>query len=146
MTAETVFVLHSRTWQYIHMPFSLGNALTFFDRAVGVLFTKSNRKTCSVYLDVKIINSNTIEDHIERVDDLLGILKHGSIAPKMKNCNCFTAEVKYLGHLIKPGKFEIDLFHTASVKEALPKRTKLELRVILRLRNVYRRIFDDSAK
>ena len=137
--SKTAFVTHSGTYQYIRMPFGLTNAPASFQRALDMILTNYKWKTCLVYLDDIIVFSNSIEEHIRHVDEILDCLKRSGITLKIKKCKFFTKSVEYLGHIIRPGRLEIDHAHTASLKEALPPKNKSELRSFLGLCNVYRR-------
>lgn len=142
---KTAFVTHSGTYQYIRMPFGLTNAPASFQRALDVVLTKYKWETCLVYLDDIIIYSNNVEDHIDHVDEILTSLNQAGITLKIKKCKFFTKTVEYLGHIIMPGKLEIDHAHTASLREALPPTNKSELRSFLGLCNVYRRFVENFA-
>ena len=61
----------------------------------------------------------------------------------MKKCKFFIDEVEYLGHIIRPGRLEVDTVNTASLRDAKPPTTRTELRSFLGLCNVYRRFIRD---
>ena len=142
---KTAFVTHSGAYQCIRMPFGLTNAPASFQRALDMILTKFKWKTCLVYLDDIIIFSNTVEEHIQHVDEILDCLKRAGVTLKIKKCKFFTTTVEYLGHVIKPGRLEIDHAHTASLREALPPTNKSELRSFLGLCNVYRRFVENFS-
>ena len=62
---------------------------------------------------------------------------------KIKKCKFFTTTVEYLGHIIKPGRLEIDQVNKQSLRQAKPPTTKSELRAFLGLCNVYTRFIDN---
>lgn len=62
---------------------------------------------------------------------------------KMNKCTLFSNKVEYIGHVILPGKLEVDRAHTASLKQAKPPTTKSELRSFLGLCNIYQRFILD---
>ena len=71
---KTAFVTHSGVYQYVRMPFGLTNAPASFQRALDLILTKFKWKTCLIYLDDIIIFSNSVEDHIRHVDEVLQAL------------------------------------------------------------------------
>ena len=62
-----------------------------------------------------------------------------------KKFSFFTDRLKYLGHIIKPGRLEIDTAHVKSLREAKPPTTRTGLRSFLVLCNVYRRSVKNYA-
>ena len=145
---KTAFVCHAGTYQYKRMPFGLTNAPATFQRALDMILTKYKWQTCLIYLDDVIIYSKNVEEHIQHVDEILHCLSKAGVTLKIKKCKFFTTTVDYLGHVIKPGKLEIDRTNTESLRKAAPPTSKTELRSFLGLCNVYPRFipnFTDIA-
>ena len=65
---------------------------------------------------------------------------------KIAKCKFFTTTVEYLGHIIRPGKLEVDQTNTKSLREAKPPTTRTQIRSFLDLVNVYRRFIDRFSK
>ena len=144
--AKTSFVCHAGQYQYIRMPFGLTNAPATFQRALDVILGKFKWKTCLVYIDDIIIFSKSVDEHIHHVDEILSALRASGVTLKIKKCRFFSDTVEYLGHVIKPGKLEVDSANTKSLRDAKPPTTKTEVRSFLGLCNVYRRFIKDFAK
>ena len=109
------------------MPFGLTNAPATFQRALDTILSPFKWKTCLVYIDDIVIYSKTVEDHLRHVDEIFTALGEAGVTLKISKCRFFSDTVEYLGHIIKPGKLEIDLAHTASLREAKPPTTKTEV-------------------
>ena len=125
------------------MPFGLTNAPATFQRALDTILSPFKWKTCLVYIDDIVIFSNTVEEHIRHVDEVFTTLRQAGVTLKISKCRFFSDKVEYLGHIIRPGKLEVDRAHTASLRDAKPPTTKTELRSFLGLFNVYRRFVKD---
>ena len=143
---KSAFVCHSGHFQYVRMPFGLTNAPATFQRALDMILSQFKWKTCLVYIDDVIIYSKTVEEHIHHVDEVLTALGKAGVTLKMKNCTSFSDKVEYLGHVIRPGRLEVDGTNTASLRNAKPPTSKTELRSFLGLCNVYRRCIQDFTK
>ena len=143
---KTSFVCHAGQYQYVRMPFGLTNAPATFQRALDVILSKFKWKTCLVYIDDIIIFSKTVDEHITHVDEVLSALRSSGVTLKIKKCRFFSDSVEYLGHIIRPGRLEVDNANTRSLRDAKPPTSKTEIRSFLGLCNVYRRFIPNFAK
>lgn len=103
------------------MPFGLTNAPDTYQRALDMILTAFKWKTCLLYIDDIIIYSNTVEEHIKQVGEVLSTHTNAGVTLKMKTCTFFNCKVKYLGQIMRRGKLQV---HTASFKNAKPTTTK----------------------
>lgn len=146
---KTAFVTHSGLYEYLRMPFGLKNAPASFQRALDIILSGHNWKTCLVYIDDIIVFSKDAESHIQDVETILTALQQAGVSLKFKKCLFFTDSVRYLGHIVRPGTLEVDDSHVKSLREAKPPRTPTELRSFLGFANVYRRFvpsFTEKAR
>ena len=143
---KTAFTCHAGTYQCVRMPFGLTNAPATFQRGLDMVLSKYKWKTCLVYLDDVIIFSKSVEDHITHVDEVLTCLREAGITLKISKCTFFSDKINYLGHVIRPGRLEVDQANTQSLRDARPPTTKTQLRSFLGLVNVYRRFIENFTK
>lgn len=101
---KTSFFTHSNTYQYIRMPSGLTSAPASFQHALDIVLTKCKWKTCLVYLDYIIIVLNSIEEHIDHVNNILYSLQEASAALKIRTRRFFTNKDKYICHIVRPKK------------------------------------------
>ena len=94
---NTGFVTHYGTFQYRRMPFGLTTAPSSFQRGLDMILTNFKWRTCLIYLDDIIIFSNSVEEHIDHVDDVLTCLEKAGVSLNVRKCNFFTEKVEYLG-------------------------------------------------
>ncbi len=52
--------------------------------------------------------SQSQEEHLQHVDDVLNALKGAGVTLKLAKCSLFTGRIKNLGHVIRPGTSEIE--------------------------------------
>ena len=111
-----------------------------------MILTQFKWKTCLVYLDDVIIFSNSVEEHIRHVDEILTALEEAGVTLKISKCRFFTKQVEYLGHFISPGSLEADTTNAKCLKDAAPATTKTEVRSFLGMANYYRRFIEDFTR
>ena len=61
---KTTFCPHAGTYPFIRMPFGLRNAPATFQRAIDILLSGLEWKTCLVYLDDIIVYATSREAHL----------------------------------------------------------------------------------
>ena len=76
-------------------------------------------KTCLVYIDDVIIFSNSVEEHLKHVDEVLSVLRTDGMTLKLKKCFFFVDSVDYLGHVIRPGLLQVAEKNIESIQKAV---------------------------
>ena len=79
---KTSFLSHAGQFQYTRMPFGLTNAPETFQRALDVILNRFKWKSCLVCIEDIIIFSKTVDEHIDHVDEILGILRTSGVTLK----------------------------------------------------------------
>ena len=144
--AKTAFTCHEGCFEFCRMPFGLCNTPSTFQRTVDMLLSGYRSRTCLVYLDEIIVFSNTAEEHVDHVREVLTVLKEAGFSLKLKKCIFFAKFVDYLGHVIRPGRLEVATQNTEALKCFKEPTTQTELRSFLGLCNVYRRFVPNFAR
>ena len=83
--AKTAFTTPFGLYEFTRMPFGLCNAPAIFQRLMQVIFRKQMYQTMLCYLDDILIFSKTIEEHIQRLDEVFEILEINGLKLKRKN-------------------------------------------------------------
>ena len=113
---KTAFSTRSGHYEYVTMPFGLCNAPSTFERAMELIMRGLQWKSIMLYLDDIIVMSSNFEEHVERLDEVLGRLGKVGLKLKPSKCSLFQSEVSYLGHVvsergIKPDPEKVDRVH-----------------------------------
>ena len=87
---KTAFTCHEVVFEFNRMPFGLCNAPATFQRTVDILLSRYTWKSCLVYLDDIIVFSNTVEEHVTHVEEVLQVLRDSGFSLKLKKCSFFT--------------------------------------------------------
>lgn len=105
---KTVFTTHLGLYKFIRMPFGLTSALATFKRALELALAKSTWRTGLVYIDDIVIFSKVTEEHLTHVNEIFQALAQADISLKWKKCEFFHIFIRCHGHIIRPGRLEID--------------------------------------
>jgi RNase H-like domain found in reverse transcriptase/Reverse transcriptase (RNA-dependent DNA polymerase) len=143
---RTSYSCHAGFYRFKRMPFGLVNAPASFQRAMDIILAGVRWNCALVYMDDVIIYSRTFEEHMGHLDQVLGLLRKANVTLKLRKCTFAAREVEYLGHVIRPGRLEMQDAKVAALKAVRRPATKTQLRSFLGLANVYRRFFPGIAK
>lgn len=100
------------------MPFGLTNAPPTFQRKLDMALAKYTSRTFLVYIHDVVIFSRSVKEDIIHMDEILSTLTTIDISLKRNKCEFFHYTIRYLGHIIPPGKMEIDQVLTKWLREA----------------------------
>ena len=138
---KTAFVLPPPLglWECNRLPFGLCNAPGTFQRAMERCLGDLNHKICVVYLDDIIIFSQTIDEHKERLKQVLDRLTLHGFKLKPSKCKLLQARIKYLGHVISEEGIETDPAKIETVKNWSTPKCVREVRAFLGFAGYYRK-------
>ena len=100
---KTGFACELGLFQWKRMPFGLCNATATFQRLmahalIGVTKKYGNLVMC--YVDDVVIATPTLEDHIERLDEVFACMKRSGLKCKPSKCEILKDSIKYLGRMV----------------------------------------------
>ena len=82
------------------MPFSLTNAPTTFQNIMNHIFRKALRKGVLVYFDDVLIYSKSWTEHLEKLEEVLGIMREHMFFAKKSKCSFIVDRVEFLGFIV----------------------------------------------
>ena len=112
---KSAFTTYSGLNESIRMPFWLCNAPATFQRVMQAVLAGLEWRSCFVYLDDILIASQTFDEHLEHIKEVLQRLRSAGLRLKPKKC-LFLRDVPYLGHVISASSIKPDPSKTAKVK------------------------------
>lgn len=106
---KTAFVTPDGQWEFNRMPFGLANAPAVFQRTVNKALGQLRFKTAVAYMDDVLVPSKTVEEGIEKLQQILERLRTFNLTLKPSKCYFFQTSVDFLGFEvsaegIKPGQ------------------------------------------
>lgn len=128
------------------MPFGLCNAPSTFQRLMQRLFGDQQCQTLLLYLDDIVVFSSTVQQHLERLEMVLGRLQREGLKAKLSKCAFFQKEVPYLGHVVSDKGVSTDPAKVEVVANWQPPATITELWSFIGFASYYRRFVEGFAK
>lgn len=143
---KTAFCTPFGLFEWNRMPFGLCNAPSTFQRLMQRIFGDQQCQSLLLYLDDIVVFSSTVEQHLDRLEVVLGRLQQEGLKAKLGKCAFFQREVKYLGHVISDAGVSTDPSKVEVVANWQPPTTISELRSFLGFASYYRRFVEGFAK
>ncbi|XP_044510183.1 uncharacterized protein LOC123228802 [Mangifera indica] len=144
--AKTTMVTRYGAYEFLVMPFGLTNApATFCNLMNDVLYEWLDRFVV-VYLDDIVIYSESLEDHVRHLDEVMARLRAHQLYVKKEKCEFCMQEIMFLGHKVSHGQIRMDERKVTAIVEWTAPTKVSELRSFLGLANYYRRFVRDYSK
>lgn len=143
---KTAFCTPFGLFEWNRMPFGLCNAPSTFQRLMQRLFGDQQCQSLLLYLDDIVVFSSTVEQHLERLEVVLGRLQEQGLKAKLNKCAFFQREVRYLGHVVSDQGVSTDPSKVEVVANWQPPATISDLRSFLGFASYYRRFVEGFAK
>lgn len=143
---KTAFTTEGGHFEYKKMAFGLAGAPATFQRLMDRLLGRLKGKGALVYLDDVIIYSETLEEHLERLAEVLELLRQANLKVNWKKCRFAEKEVTYLGHVISADGVRPNPELVRAVKDYPTPTSQKEVRAFLGLAGYYRRFVPQFAE
>ena len=146
---KTAFTTKYGIYEFNVMPFGLTNAPVTFQRLMNQVLYPLLGKGVIVYLDDINIYAKTFEEHLEKLEEVLKLLKEAGLKIKPSKCYFMKTELNFLGHVVNQQGILTDLGKIEKVKNFPRPKTVTEVRSFLGLALYYRKFiekFSEKAK
>ena len=141
----TAFSTARKHYQFRNLSFGLANAPAAFQRAMNVVMSGFPSKNVMVFIDDILIMSESFQEHLVLVNDVLRKLEEVGVKVKVGKCEWFRDEVEFLGHKVSAtGVRKADKF-IEKVREFPQPRNVRELRGFLGLVEFGRKFMKDCS-
>lgn len=122
---RTAHISHAGTFQYTRMALGPANAPACLQSALEMILTKDKWSTSLVYVDNVIIFLRNLNYYIGHVGETLSNLVDAGVTLETNNCHVFQRKVDNLGHMVEPGRLEIDKRNAETLHQAQISHTRL---------------------
>ena len=142
--SRTAFPTPFGLFQFRVMPFGLHGAPATFQRMMDQILIGCIGYAAA-YLDDVIIHSNTWEDHICHITEVLRKLKEAGLTIRPKKCQFCMERCSYLGHVVGNREVRPEEAKMQAVSYFPTPTTKKRVRAFLGLTGYYRKFLPDYA-
>lgn len=142
---KTAFATPMGLFEYNYMPFGLTNAPATCQRLMDVVLAGVKWQHCLVYLDDIIVFSNTPEEHMRHVGQILEMLEKHGLTLKLSKCRFFQPKVEYLGHVLSKEGVMPDPAKVETLKKWPAPTDVSALRTFLGMTGYYRKFIPHYA-
>lgn len=136
---KTAFTTPVGLYEYNGIPFGLCNTPGMFQRLMQTIFCEELLQILLVYLDDIIVYSDTIADHLKRLERGFQKLREHDLKIEAEKCQLFQSRVRYLGHVVSAEGVATDPAKTEAVSQWPTPRTPKDLSSFLGFASYYRR-------
>ena len=144
--SKTIFRCHYGHYEFLVMPFGLTNAPATFQSCMNHTFKVQLRKYLLVVFDDILIYSQTWEEHLKHLDEVLEILEEQLLYAKMSKCEFGMKEMLYLRHIINAEGVQVYMENIRAIFDWPTSKTVIELKGILGLCTYNRRYVKEFSQ
>src|SRR4030095_9490131 len=136
---KTAFRTRYGHFEYLVMPFGLANAPATFQNMINDILRDLLDQGGVAYLDDILIYSESEEEHITLVSEVLQRLEQYSLAVSADKCAFHEKKVDFLGYVVSDKGFEMSTEKLDTIREWKLPETVREVQAFIGFANFYRR-------
>lgn len=100
----TAFVTPDGQWEFLKTPFGLCISPAIFQKFINTVFKDLiSAKVLVVYMDDLVILGVTIEQALQRLEDVLTVASRHGLIINWRKCQFLKTTIEYLGHVVNEG-------------------------------------------
>lgn len=142
----TAFTVPGRgLYQFRRMPFGLHGAPATWQRFIETAIGADLENHVFTYLDDIVICTQTFEQHIEVLREVLKRLMNAGLTLNREKCHFCKSELRYLGYVVNSSGLLVDPEKVRAILELKAPTNTTELRRILGVCGWYRRFLKDFS-
>ncbi|CAM4643721.1 unnamed protein product [Lepidochelys kempii] len=125
-------------YEFLTLPFGLKGGPATFQRLVDQLLRRMESFAVA-YIDDICVLSQTWEDHVSQVRQVLDQLQGAGLTVKVEKCKVGMAEVSYLGHRVGSGRLKPEPAKVEVIRDWPAPHTKKQVQAFIGMAGYYRR-------
>ncbi|GJX68811.1 transposon ty3-I gag-pol polyprotein [Tanacetum coccineum] len=142
---KTAFKIKEGLYEWLVMPFGLSNAPSTFMRLMNQVLKPFIGKFLVVYFDDILIYSNTEDEHLNHLREVLKVLQEHQLFVNLKKCSFMTHKLLFLGFVVSVDGIHVDDEKIKVIQEWPTPQTIGDVRSFHGLATFYRRFIRDFS-
>ena len=126
-------------FEWLVMPMGLTNAPGTFQNYINDTLRQFIDIFCVTYLDDILIYSESFDEHISHVNQVLATLQKAGLHLNPEKCQFHTTQTEFLGYIISPDGISMDPAKVQTIQEWETPESVHDIQVFLGFANFYRR-------
>ena len=118
----TAFATDWNLYEFCRVPFGIAVGAQVLTRLLDKIFSDIKFKFIYNYLDDLVIYSNSFEEHLGHIREVLDRLKKANLTVKLSKVKFASQELSFLGHKISPAGISIDQERTRAIRNFPPPK------------------------
>ncbi|CAM4378810.1 unnamed protein product [Lepidochelys kempii] len=135
---KSAFITPLGLYEFLTLPFGPKGAPATFQRLVDQLL-RGMESFAGAYIDDICVFSQTWEDHVSQVRQVLNRLQGAGLTVKVEKCKVGMAEVSYLGHRVGSGCLKPEPAKVEVIRDWPAPHTKKQVQAFFGMAGYYRR-------
>ena len=119
---KTAFMTRDGLFEFLVMPFGLTSAPATFQRLMDRVLSDLLWSKVMVYLDDIIIYSETWQEHLATLDEVLRRLRAAGLKASPSKCEFGKTSIQYLGHIVNREGILPDRDNVKAIMDCKPPR------------------------
>ncbi|PAV73798.1 hypothetical protein WR25_20102 [Diploscapter pachys] len=141
----TAFITNSGNYQYCRMAMGLCGAPHTFQKAINELQRSISAKIYT-YLDDILIASDTFEQHLAEIEEVLTKLQEFGLKAKLRKCSFAKREINFLGYTIGKEGLKPNPAKVKAITNFPRPKSLREVRGFIGMASYFRRFIPNFAK
>ena len=137
---KTGFSTQDGHYEFLRMPMGVTNGIAEFCKAIKAIL--GNCKNVEIYIDDVVVFSNSFEEHLLHLRNVLIIFKERNLKINRKKCAWAQEEIKLLGHIISANSLKMDPEKIKAIKDWKTPSKVVHIQQFLGITGYYRRFIE----
>ncbi|UYV64407.1 K02A2.6-like [Cordylochernes scorpioides] len=140
------FVTLDSQYEFCRLPYGFKNSPQIYHRAINQVMQKYKLNFVTHYFDDFIIFSDTLEDHLQHLQQFLTVCQHENIKLNYNKCSFFKTKIDFLGYTVTAGTYAPQTRNLDTINAIKPPNNQKTLQSFLGAVNVYNKFIADYAR
>ena len=143
---KSAFCCKFGQFEMTRMPFGLNNSASTFQRTMELALQGLQWETCLIYIDDIIVFGATLEEHLDRVEQVFERIRAAGLKFKPEKCSMLQTEVVFLGHVVSKEGIRPDPTNVSKILDWPKPETSKQVKQFVATGSYYRRFIKNFAK